>query len=126
MRILPVRPLAIALMTSLAACGTMSEAEEVPATITNAVESRVVLQRAVSAMLKRDSVVLADDAFVAESTLILEPARLRDPQGNLLQGRELRPAERFRLVKEGNACILLHASSGTRTILTGVRCAPRR
>ena len=121
-----IRLLPFAAMLSASACGTILSAEEVPATMTNVTaESRAILQRAVSAALKRESVVLADDALVSDSTLTMEPARLRDPRGNLAQGRELRPPERFRLLKSGRTCTLVHESSGSRTVLTGVQCAPK-
>ncbi len=116
-------PSATIVFWGMSACGTMPHADEVPAIVVNATaETRLILRRALGSLLERDSVLLADDAFLRESTVTLEPARLRDRQGNLLQGREQRAPGRFRLVKEGGACVLVHENSGRRSTLDGIEC----
>ena len=77
----------------------------------------------VSKMLHRDKVILADDALTMDSVLLIEPARPRDAAGLPLQGREMRPPERFRLVKNDRYCVLIHERTGKRQKLAQTQCA---
>jgi len=70
------------------------------------------------------AVTLADDALLRESTLVLERARHRDASGLPVQGRELGMPERFRLVKSGTECVLVHEGTGRRFTLRETTCAP--
>lgn len=117
-------PIALA---AVAACATTSAAEDVPAIIVRSdTQSGTELQSAVSKALNRTSVTLADDALTHESTLIIEPVRLRDPKGSIAQGREMRMPELFRLVKSGHRCILIHERTGQRIELANTKCAAKR
>jgi len=109
------------------ACATTSAANDVPAIIVRSdAQTGTELQSAVSKALNRASVALADDALTRESTLIIEPERLRDPHGRLAQGREMRMPELFRLVKSGQRCVLIHERTGQRTALENIKCAATR
>jgi hypothetical protein len=108
---------------ALTACAATLPAEDAPAVIVNpTADSRAVLQRAVAELLGKD-VQLADSALTQSSTLVLEPARVRDTAGRLAQGRETRPSEVFRLVAVSGDCVLVHERSGRRIVLQRVRCA---
>ncbi len=87
-------------------------------------QSRAELAAAVSSALGGVPVTLSDDALTRESTLILERARHRDASGVPVQGRETGMPERFRLVKIGAECVLVHERSGQRFILRETTCAP--
>jgi len=118
--------IAIALC-GITACTTTPAAKDVPAIIVGSdMQSRAELESAVSKALNRTSVPLADDALTRDSILTVEPVRLRDPQGRIAQGRETRMPERFRLVKSGHHCVLVHERTGQRISLAHAKCAAKR
>lgn len=99
---------------------------EVPAVLTHpSAESRAELARVVSRALDGRSVTLADDALTAESTLAIEPAAHRDAQGVRVNGRETGRPERFRLLRDGTRCVLVHERTGRRFALRSATCQPR-
>lgn len=106
-----------------AACAVSTAQEEVPAIIAHpTAQSRAELSRAVREMLQNDKVTLADDALTASSSLFIERTPRRDAGGRLLNGRELGRPDLFRLVKQGNRCILVHDNNDTRRRLDAVGC----
>ncbi len=112
-------------LLSLAACRTALARQELPAVIAeNSSRSRAELAAAVSAALDGVAVTLADDALTRESTLVLERARRRDESGLPVQGRETGMPERFRLVRSGADCVLVHERSGRRFTLQETACTP--
>ena len=109
----------------LAACKTPPARQDLPAVVAQPTsQSHAEMVRAVSAALNGVAVTLADDALTRESTLVLERAKRRDPSGLPVQGRELGMPERFRLVKSGTACVLIHEGSGQRFTLRDTTCSP--
>jgi hypothetical protein len=70
-------------------------------------------------------VTLADDALTCTSALIVERARLRDDRGLLVNGRDLERPERFTLLAERGACVLVHERTGQRFVLRETECAAR-
>ena len=111
---------------AVVACATPSSVPEQAAVIVQpSAQSRAALQSAVSQALHRDSVRLADDALTSDSILLIEPVRLRDAAGLPLQGRETRAPEKFRLVKSGRSCILIHERTNERQELLQTQCAVR-
>jgi hypothetical protein len=118
-------------LCGVSACATTSAANDEPAVIARSdTQSAAELQSAVSKALNRTSVTLAGDALTRDSVLSIEPLRLRESRGNLgqgrAQGREARMPEQFRLVKNGQRCILIHERSGQRMELPNTQCAARR
>src|SRR6266404_2872287 len=80
-----------------------------PALIVNqTAKGRAALLEAVRSALGGTQVALADDALTRESILVIERTARRDPAGRRLQGRESGTPERFRLVKSGPSCVLIH------------------
>jgi hypothetical protein len=87
-------------------------------------ESRAELHRTVTDALGGRSVTLADDALTQSSTLTLEHAAPDDAQGRAATGRDLGRPERFRLLRVGGRCVLVHESDGARAVLVQARCVP--
>jgi hypothetical protein len=111
---------------SLAACAAISGRRDLPAVLTNpTAQTRAALARAVSGALHGAPVTIADDALTRDSTLIIERAQARAPDGVPLSGRERGRPEHFRLVKNGTRCVLLHERTGGRWTLQAATCAPR-
>ncbi|MFL5310560.1 MAG: hypothetical protein ACJ79H_08935 [Myxococcales bacterium] len=112
-------------IASLAACRSAPVRQDRPAVLAEpSSRGRAEVARAVSAALHGVAVTLADDALTRESTLVLERARQRDASGLPVQGREPGMPERFRLVKSGAECVLVHEASGQRFILKETTCSP--
>lgn len=113
-----------AALFTLAACqGTAATA--VPARLVEPDAAiRAELQRAVAAALGDPEVVLADTALTTGSLLVVERRRHVAPDGTRIMGRELDPPERFRLLREGDGCILVHEGSARRFPLAGAVCEP--
>jgi hypothetical protein len=127
----PVRRGSIAVAAALwIACRTAHPAPaspDAPARIVNPTsESRAALEAAVREALQGAPVTLADDALTHESVLVLERTPARGPDGLPLSGRETRPPERFRLVKRGPECLLVHEGDGRLFPLPAVECEPER
>jgi hypothetical protein len=107
---------------TLSACATMAQ-EEMPAVLveTNA-DARAEIVRVVGEALGNSDVLIANDALTRESTLFIERKPARDASGQRLSGRDYGKPERFDLVKQGDACVLVHASTQKRYGLKEVRC----
>lgn len=117
-----------ALLLLAAACKSAPEpqrpAEGALARIVNPTpQSRAALAQAVRDALEGVPAMLADDALTRESTLIVERAAHRDPEGRRAQGRELGRPERFTLFKTGADCVLVHERTGRRLPLVATECA---
>ncbi len=99
---------------------------ELPALVTHpTAASRAELLRVVRRALNGASVQIADDALTGDNVLLIERARHRDSEGRLLDGREKGRPERFRLVKAGSRCVLVHERTGRRWKLAKTTCFPR-
>jgi len=89
--------------------------DPVPTFLVNPTDAdRAELSRVVGEALHRPPVLLAPDALTRESTLIVAPVEPRDASGLPLNGRELGRPERFRLVRDGSQCLLIHERTGRR------------
>jgi hypothetical protein len=87
----------------------------VPAVIVHPTpQSRAALLQAVTDALGAQP-LLAEDALVRESVLIIERRHL--------EGREQSMPERFRLFKVADQCVLVHERTGRRSPLVETRCA---
>jgi hypothetical protein len=107
----------------LISCAGSHAHEPMPAVIVGAdAASRADLQRIVNLALGRSGVLLADDALRNSSELIIEPARPRDDAGHLLNGRDTRAPEHFRLLVDGPHCYLRRESTRRRFELMATHC----
>jgi hypothetical protein len=105
---------------------TRASPPDVPAVLTHPDErSRAELARVVKRALGGAAATLADDALTADGTLVIQRATHRDAQGRPLDGRELGRPERFRLVRAGARCVLVHERTGRRWRLASATCSPR-
>ncbi len=108
----------------LAGCRRIPAQTEAPAVITNPTrESRASLVRAVSNAVHGVPVTIADDALTKTDTLIIEHLSPRGPDGSPIDGRERGSPERFRLVRIGSECILVHSRTEKRYVLADVSCS---
>ena len=115
-----------ALPTLLAAgCVSGPLPAEQPARVADSSDaSRAELQRVVSHALDRDEVLLADDALTTSSVLLVERRKPRAIGNPPLSGRDLGTPERFRLLKVGDRCVLVHEGSARRFELAETHCIP--
>lgn len=111
-----------ALGTVGACCKTVATEHDHAARIVDPDDaSRAALQRAVDAALKTH-VTLADDALTESSVLIIERSRPRSIQGMPAQGRNMDVPIQFRLVMNGDDCVLIDRRDGSRYELANTRC----
>ena len=68
--------------------------------------------------------LLAADALVHSSELLIERTPRSGPQGVRIPGRDREPAQRFRLLVGEGECVLLHANTDARYVLRRVKCQP--
>src|SRR3954463_9925404 len=127
MRAIPVM-LLCAQLAGLCACTTpQSNAQPVafeqPARVIRpTTQSRAELQAAVNSALRSSAVLLADDALITSSELIIERVPARDSNGRPLSGRDFDRPQHFNLVKHDRLCILVHRESGQRLPLKNTEC----
>jgi hypothetical protein len=108
----------------LLACAVRPEALRTPAVIVKTTAlTGAELERVIRIAVGDARVTLADDVFTTSNTLSLEHARPRDPEGRLLNGRELTRPETFELFKRGSRCVLVQSKTGREWTLQHVQCA---
>lgn len=106
-------------LLALSACADPRTQPPVPAVLVNPSEQdRIELSRTVGGALGGAPVLLAPDALIRDSILIIEPVHPRDAAGLPLEGRELGRPERFRLELAGTRCVLIHERTDRRWTLT--------
>jgi hypothetical protein len=120
---MPRTGLAACLLASwLAGCVQTKVHAEQPALLkAGDTTSHAVLQSSLQRALGRP-VTLAQDALVAENTLVIEavPARI---DGQRIDGREMAPrVEHFTLWRVEDRCVLRRESTGERIALPGAGC----
>jgi hypothetical protein len=107
----------------LLACAARPEPSRTPAVIVNSTAATAAeLKRVIRDAIGDVPVTLADDAFTTSNRLSLEHARPRDPQGRLLNGRELSRPETFELFKRGLVCVLVRSKTGREWTLHHAQC----
>jgi hypothetical protein len=103
-------------------CQTVETGYDKPARITDpSNESRAALQQTVNAALNTD-VTLADDALTDSSLLIVERAMPQSMDGSPAQGRTMEMPYQFRLVINGDECILIDKRDESRHVLQDTSC----
>lgn len=114
----PVVGLISVLCGGLCGCTMYAPAVIVEPTARELTELSAVIAEA----LHTDHVVVADDALTTASSLVIERAPAKDPQGLLLNGRDLSKPEIFDLYLIRSACVLVHPATHERWILRSVKC----
>ena len=114
--------LGVSLGMMLTACQTVNADYDQPARIVNPdAYSRAALQAAVNEAIGRE-VMLADEALIDSSMLVIErsmPGTMADP---VPQGRILERPIQLQLVRNGDACFLIRKSDGARYALSNIDC----
>jgi hypothetical protein len=111
-----------ALVVGIGACRTVATEHDKAARIIHADDaSRAALQRAVNDALNTD-VTLADNALTESSLLIIERSPPRSMQGVPAQGRNMDAPIQFRLVINGDDCILIDQRDRSRHNLENTTC----
>lgn len=100
----------------LAACSAqLAQGGEQPALIAEpSPAGHAELERIVSEAMYGAAVTLAPDALTQESELVIERAAPHNLQQPRLNGRELVPPQKFRLVLDAAGCWLVRATDGQR------------
>jgi len=107
----------------LAACVSPATGNDVPARIVAPdASSRSELQSVVSEALDRAEILLADDALVHASQLIITRKQHKTIEGGLLQGRSYELPVHFDLVINNSRCYLVQRSTGERWHLRQTKC----
>ena len=108
--------------SGLLACQTVATAYDKPARISDPTDaSRAALQQTVNAVLNTN-VTLAADALTGSSLLIVERAMPRTMDGSPAQGRTMEMPIQFRLVINGDDCILIDQRDESRHVLQDTSC----
>jgi len=103
-------------------CQTVATGYDKPAQITDpSDESRAALQQTVNTALNTD-VTLADDALTDSSLLIVERVIPKTMEGSPAQGRTMEMPFQFRLVINGDDCILIDLRDESRHVLQDTSC----
>ena len=116
----------VATLVVLSACrGGRATLEDVPALIVNPTPtSRFELTRVVTTAVNDTAIALADDALTETSALTLERSPPRSIEGQPATGRLLDQPVRFRLVINGENCVLINEADGRRWRLFQTECIP--
>ena len=103
-------------------CQTVATGYDKPARITDPTDdSRAALQQTVNAVLNTN-VTLADDALTDSSLLIVERSMPKSMDGSPAQGRTMEMPYQFRLVINGDECILIDQRDESRHVLQDTSC----
>ena len=106
----------------IAGCQTVAMGDDKPARISNPTDdSRAALQQTVNEVLNTN-VTLADDALTDSSLLIVERVMPKSMEGSPAQGRTMEMPIQFRLVINGDDCILIDQRDESRHVLQDTSC----
>ena len=106
----------------MVACQTVATNYDKPARITDPTDdSRAALQESVDAALNTN-VTIADDALTDSSLLIIERIMPRTMEGSPAQGRNMEMPFQFRLVINGDDCVLIDQRDESRYTLRDTSC----
>ncbi len=106
----------------LAACTTPAVTSEQPALLTRTEpQCRAQIEQALGRFLNAP-VSVAPDVFEKDATLLLERPDPRDASGRRLDGRILGRPKTYRLVTDGQRCIVSGEKSSEHAVLTACTC----
>ncbi len=107
----------------LSNCAATELSQNTPALLEqSSADTRLLLESTIGDLLNSQPVKLADNAFTEKSTVIIERSQPKDSRGNLLDGREIRPADTVTLLTEDGKCYLKHDQSGSIKLLDSISC----
>ncbi|MBC3863827.1 hypothetical protein H8K32_17105 [Undibacterium jejuense] len=97
--------------------------EERPALLSNASQLALQELQEVTAKVSGFSdVLLSEKDWMQDSDVVLERRHQRNPQGDLIQGRDIEMPHRVRLLKRANQCLLIDLNTGRSESLHQVQC----
>jgi hypothetical protein len=118
-----IRFIALASVVVLCACESNNTKTPVFARVVEVDDvARMEIKSAVAKLLYQDDVLLAQDAFVDSSVLVLERPPHKDAQQNRMQGRELQMPEKITLQRIAGDCVLKRLSNDEIVKLQQVKC----
>jgi hypothetical protein len=85
-------------------------------------DDRELLERALAEMLNDSSVIIAEDAFIKNSEIIIERQSIADSDGNRIMGRSFESPLHFRLWKQGNVCFIEHVETEEKKEVPNLEC----
>ena len=111
------------LSIALCACALPSTGTEETAAVIEAPSeaTHTELQQAVNALLGK-SVMLASDALTQSNVLVIDRTPARDSTGRRIEARSTELADRLRLVKRGDDCVLIDERTQQERVLSKIRC----
>ncbi|WP_462159392.1 hypothetical protein [Pseudoalteromonas sp. GB56] len=102
--------LALASSSALSGCNSTSNDEEFrPATLSEPSHQQVA--DIVAQLVGSQSVNLNTDVFMEKSSLVIEPPKIADANGNPIMGKQLEMPQRFMLLTDGKQCFIRHLNS---------------
>ena len=111
-------------LIAAAGCQSKDVSGQSAAIVNPSAEMITELERTISTSLYGQPVTLADDAFADGRVLSLEVLARNSPNARLATSRTMSRPEQFRLIANGNGCLLEKLSSGERFLLRVTRCEP--
>ena len=113
------------ILIMVTSCQALTANPDLPALIVQPNEnSRAALQATLSGLFGGYEVRLAEDALTRSSLLTLAPGFQKAPGNPPATGRVLAEPYKFRLIKNGDNCILVDLRDATRHILADTTCIP--
>ncbi len=109
----------------VAGCQSLTAESDVPAIVTDPTDaSRTALHEALSEAFNDTEVTLADNVLTQTSLLTIEVGARHTIENPPLTGRVLEKPMQFRLVKNGDDCVLIDLRNQSRHKLENTTCAP--
>jgi hypothetical protein len=109
----------------VAGCQTMHADTDIPAVIKDPDDhSRADVKAALAASFGGRDVVIADDALTQSSLLMIERGPHRTINNPSPDGRIIAEPFRFRLVRNGEECVLIDLRDDSRHVLANTDCIP--
>lgn len=113
----------LSISMTLISCLSVSSQQPVPALLDRpSPETRKALEKAIGSLINSDPIKLSDKAFTKKNTLIIDQINSHLNQ-SLLNGRELRKADSFSLLKEKDQCIVRHNQTNKIIFVDKINCS---
>ncbi len=119
-----IRALPFFVVASVAACQSHNQNSQSAALVNPSSETITELQRTMSTSLYGAPVTLSESAFTDGNVLTVETRARNSPDARLAGGRTMVRPEQFRLIAQGDDCLLEKLSTGERFQLRVARCQP--
>lgn len=85
-------------------------------------DDRKFIEQALTEMLNNSNVIIAEDAFIENSEIIIESQSINDNEGNRILGRSFESPLHFRLWKQGNVCLIEYVETEQKKEVPNLQC----